>query len=544
MPDLAVIRAASKPAGQSNLEDKRPNPTIIDSEGELLAETTQPGKGNNQPLMKVNPTRCFKFIILNLAFIGWAGVAVAAESPMVGSIDEVHDQIDELIRQFRVVEARQLIDSVLSDHPHDHRAQMARRALANTYLRMGNRLQADLQFEKLSDYLLSYPRQSRPLLKHLPQILVNMSSIQQSIEPQASQRLDRAIALLRQATEENPRNVAWSGGLISVIGMKASGLQKRGQFEAFEALYDAELDRLRNRWREQPENPDAWLSMIAVLNAATLPENIDYQSTAAQLQAERTNLLELAVKRFPQSDALVQEYVIWRQQQASDVEAYSSETARRMLSQTRHDFDEITRQRGHVGSLLKTRIQLEKRLERLNRQLARRSLIGNRIPEMGEIDWLNGDVSDWKMDEGRATILTFFSVRRDQSIRALIELNDLIQRQFPQVRLIALTHEFEQPYDQLYTPRRKPLETDQPNRDLYRQKMKQEIIATNGFRFPIGISRHSPETASSFGISRLPYTALYDVDGICRQVFDGPVPTGRLAKAAEALQSSAVPNGR
>ena len=509
----------------------------------MLADTTQPGKGNNQPLMKVHPTRCFKFFVLYLATIGWAGFAVGGEFPIAGLIDEVHDQIDELIRQFKVVEAQQLIDSVLSDHPHDHRAQMARRALANTCLRMGNRPQADLQFEKLSDYLLSYPQQSRPLLKHLPQILVNMSSIQQSIEPQASQRLDRAIELLRQATEENPRNAAWSGGLTSVIGMKASGLQKRGQFEAFEALYDEELDRLRNRWREQPENPDTWLSMMAVLNAATLPENIDYQSAAVQLQAERTNLLDLAVKRFPQSDALIQEYVRWRQQQATEVEAYSPETARRMLSKTRHDFDEIARQRGHVGSLLKTRIQLEKRLERLNRQLARNSLIGNRIPEMGEIDWLNGDVSDWKMDQGSATILTFFSVRSDQSIRALIELNDLIQREFPQVRLIALTHDFEQPYDQLYMPRRKALETDQQNRDLYRQKMKQEIIAINGFRFPIGISRHSPEIASGFGISRLPYIALFDIDGVCRQVFDGPVPTVRLAEAVEALQPSAVTDG-
>ena len=458
--------------------------------------------------------------------------------------DDAHDQIREFIRKFRLPEAEQLIDGLLAENLHDLQAHLLRKSLANAFLRARQKKNADLQFEKLADYLLDYPEQSRELLKHLPQVLVNISYVRQNVEPQAGRKIDKAIAVLETATRDNPRNVAWSSGLTTAINLKARGLLKQSRVDDVRRLYETELDRLRRRWREQMGNPDAWLRLSYLLKAAASPRVPAYQEYASQLTCERANLLAVGAMRFPDSDKLNEEYFLWRVEQASDLEATSPQAARQLLVETQADFEEFAKKRSSIKSLLETRLQIEKKLQRLERLLAKQQLPGTAAPGIIETEWLNADLKEMNTLQGDTIVLNFFSVRSDESISTLIQLNNFISNSYPDVRLIALTHEFERPFNRISSGKRASDLRDADNRQLYRQKLLENIIQPNEFEFPVGISKASERTGAAYGITVIPHTVLIDSTGVCRYVFEGPINFETIAAAIDNLRTSSSAAGQ
>ena len=452
--------------------------------------------------------------------------------------ETVHDEIRDRISKFQFPEAEKLIEGALADDPHDHDAHMLRRMLANAMMRARRRAAAELQFEKLVDYLLSYPEKSRPMLKHLPQLLINLPYIRENIEPKASQTIDRAIDVFRSAAEQNPANVAFSNGLTMAVGLKARGLLKRSLLAEAQAVYAMELNRLRDRWRSSPENPDSWLRLSNLLKVAEEHRYPGYQKFADQLWVERRSVLSEGASRFPDSNALAREYFSLRMSQAAQLESPSPQAALAILIAAESEFDDLVARRENAKPLLPTKIQIQKERLQIERLLTRRNLIGNVPPAFADVEWLGEGSTNWAQLRGRKVLLIFFSVPTGESILHLIRVHDMISNQFSDVRLVALTHELQQPFNRpAGTKNKQNADTDE-NRKLYRRKLLSDIVEANGFKFPIGIANDSSRTGSEFGVTQVPMSLLIDESGICRRIFIGADQFGAIAESIESLTDS------
>lgn len=438
--------------------------------------------------------------------------------------DETRERILELIRKSEWDEAEKLIENKLGEQPLDPQIHLLRKSLGNELIRNRKRDAGERQYEKLLWYIFEHPQQSQSLFKYLPEILINLPYVQQNLEPEATETLEKAISILRSAVAENPRNVAWSNGLSTAINLRGRGLLQQSRLPEARALYNNELDRLRERWRTNPENPDSWLRLAYFLKAASEPEAQDRQHRefANALRLERMNLLLAGASTFPDALDLVRERFAVRLEQASQFQTVSPQLAVNMLLADKVAFNAIAQQSRFNKQLLPTRIQLEKNLQQIQRMLTRQKLVGNRPPTIENTDWLTKPPESWSNLTGSAVLLICFSPSNDQGVKQLANIRDALNNRHGAVKLIALTHEVDQSFTRLSTFRQKPLPDAENQRALYRQKIVAEIVQRNQFEFPFGISNDAASIASSLGISEIPFALLVDESGICRQVLEGP----------------------
>ncbi len=451
--------------------------------------------------------------------------------------DEIRQQVLDLIRKSSFSQAEKLIDQAIAAEPHDLEIHLLRKSLGNELIRNRQRDAGEQQFEKLLQYMFDYPKQSQPLLKHMPQILINLSYVQQNIEPESAKMLEKAMSILRAAVDGNPQNVAWSNGLSTAVNLRGRGLLQQSRLPEARALYINELERLRDRWRTSHENPDSWLRLAYFLKAVSEPEAEDpqHREFAIPLRLERMNLLIVGATTFPDALDLVRERFAARLELASQYESASPPTAVKMLLVDKAAFNEIARQSRFNRELLPTRIQIENSLQQIQRRLTRQQLIGNRPPVIENTDWLTQPPESWTDLPGRPVLLYCFSPSDSESVRELAEIRDDLKNRHSVVNLIALTPDVDQSFTRLSTVKRKSLPDSENQRAQYRQQILEQIVQRNQFKFPFGIAKDAASIAGSLGISEVPFVLLVDQSGICREVLEGRFPLNTMMDVLNRL---------
>ena len=415
-----------------------------------------------------------------------------------------YQQILALIEKGKVNDAAKLLDEYLQSHPHAHKFHLFRQALSNIYFRTSKRLLAEQQLLKFFRYQFEHPVRSRPLLKYAPRLIINLSSIQQGVEPEASEVLDGTLKLLRVAIAEEPRNSAYSNGLSSAIGLKARlWLQQSRSLDAMQ-LYQEEVSRLKTAWRENLENPDAWVRLTYFMKSAEQAIGSDESAVVYRWSWERWNLESEGLRRFPTSTRIVNEYFEDLLKNIREYEEVLPDKALEMYERANAEIIATLDKQLVRKTLYPLRLQIGKRWQALKRKLTRERLAGEPLPELGAIDWLkqpDGPLFD-KTNED--LVLVFWSPAKQDELRQLIILNDILKTRFPQARLCLLAPKLGEAFERLpFVSFRNEITDEQQQQ--YRQHLLKSVIEANGFEFPIGIPNQLSELPERFGMEATPF---------------------------------------
>ena len=433
------------------------------------------------------------------------------DSPFAYSQTDVKNdpqqQIMQSIQNGDLEEAERQIDSHLKENPHAHKIHRLRNILSNAYFRSSNRKKGERQIELMLQYQFDDPVNSRPLLKQLPQLLINLSYIQQNLEPKASEVLDKSIDLLSTASAENSNNVAYSNGLSSAIGLKARLLVRHTRADEAVGLYKQELERLRGRWEKSQENPDAWIRLAYFLKAAEEALGFGEIAIVESWNLERRNLLAVAVDKFPQAGRIVKEYF---SDQLKTIEQYEQAyplQAAEMYATATTSIRAIIEKQLVKKALFPLRIDIEQRAVKLNRKIRRSNLIGESIPTLTPIEWLTANPNQKAIEapdlNSGDVILLFISHESKKGFEDLIELNRVLIKNSPNTKLVVVAHELGQSFSRLPFVTYRVEITDE-QKQKFRDYLNDEVIKTNKYEFPFGIGKDNIELAERFGIVQTP----------------------------------------
>ena len=431
--------------------------------------------------------------------------------------DDTHQQILSTIQKGELEEASSQIDAHLKEHPHAHKIHRLRSLLSNAYFRSKNRKEGERQIELMLQYQFGDPVNSRPLLKYLPQLLINLSYVQQNIEPKASAVLDQSIKLLSVATKEDYNNFAYSNGLTSAIGLKARLLARHTKADQALSMYQQELDRLRGRWLKSQENPDAWIRLVYFLRAAEEALGFEQFEIVEAWDLERRNLIAAAIEEFPQATRIVKEYFAVQLKTIQEYEETCPRQAVKMYSSATKEIRAVIEKQLVKKGLFTLRIEIEKRAIDLNRKLRRVDIVGETVPKLEQIDWLS-DSTDAGVTEtpdlsSGKVVLLFVSRNSKGTFNELGQLNDLLKNRFPDTKLVAVIHDVGKPFSMLpFVTYKSKISDDQ--RQQFRNQLIDKVIKKNKFEFSFGVGLNNIELARQFGISKAPH-ALRLNDGKC-----------------------------
>lgn len=447
----------------------------------------------------------FAFALLNCSFAG----AQDEEA------NRPEQKILVSIQNRKLDEAASLIDKQLRLNPHNHKIHRLRNVLSSAYFRSGNRQAGDQQIELLLQYHFDDPVNSRPMLKRLPQLLINLASIQRNVEPKASKILDQSIALLSNAAREEPGNVAYSNGLTSAIGLKARLLVQTSRTDQGVAIYRQELDRLRTRWRDSPENPDALVRLVYFLKSAEEAVFNNSLEIVEDWNLERRNLLDLGLKNFPQSSRIVKEYFDNRLSTIAQYEQACPKHAVNLYATASAEILATINKQQIKKSLFPLRINIEQRALKLKRKFRRAEIIGETVPKLELVEWLSnskGKIPNPDLNYG-SKILVFISAQNNNIYEQLLQLSRQLKSARPKTELLVLINDIGHPFNGLPFVTYDTQISDDQKLD-YRSRLVKNVIEANDFEFPFGIALEDNRFGSQFGVYETP-TAYLINQGKC-----------------------------
>ena len=464
-------------------------------------------------------------ILVFWCLFGW-GLPVHIWGQETGQGNDSYDRVLTAIRSSQFRQAESAIDELLANDCDDHRAHLLRKTLANTLARKNRPDRAELHFDKLLQYLASGRAESRPLIRYLPQILVNLKYMRENKEPQSSKMLNKVIQALNGAIRDEPNNVGYSTALSTSLNIKARGLQKRGNYTAIQELYAAELERLRRRWRQSQNDVNSWLRLTYQLKSAAAPRHPTYQSFADKLNLERKNLLLLAMDRFPDSADVAIEFAAEEMEQISRLMTQSPIGARDLLLSLRAQLNNVREKSDSPQALLQPLVNVNKTLQKIQRELNRETLINADLPNIENIAWMQGGNDFLRFPRHKPVAIIFVSPGKDGSIKELIKLNDLSRMNEDVFDLVVLTHDYQESFLRTVSKNLKRMNGYETNRKLYVSKIQENIIDANRISGSFGIVGKSEQVAAQFGVNQLPYLVYVSRDGKCRHVTGGAIDIG------------------
>ena len=444
-----------------------------------------------------------------------------------------YENVLNLVRDSKFKTAEKVIDGLLAANIDDHKAHLLRNALANALVRANKRDRAEIEFQKFLDYLVSGTKASRPMLRHLPQILVNTRYLRENEEPKASLMLGKIITVLKEAVQDEPGNVGFSAGLSMAVNYRARGLGKQGKYLAAQEVYSTELNRLRDNWRNSLAVPASWLRLAYFLETAIEPSHERNQEFASKLRLERKNLLRAAVEKFPDSADVVEAYVNDEILLIEQLEPRSPKAAFRLAEELRARVDHIRSLNASPRRLLNSTISVAKVYQRLQRRLNRESLVGSTMQQLEGIDWM-GDSKPLAFPSDAEVALVFVAPDKPQSREALKKLSELSEQRPGKFDLLVVSSDQGHSFVRLQSIKRQSQESlAKSNRNTYRESQQKRIIEIEGGSAAIGFATDAGAIASQFGIDSLPFLVVLDRNGVCQGVFSGNLEIDKIAAALE-----------
>lgn len=469
-----------------------------------------------------------KFVILAITILA------SPQSTAPSQTDEVsaRDRIYELVNTGKIALASQELEQQLKATPHDNEIHLLRINLGMGLLRAGRRPEGEQEFEKFVRYVFNNPEHSQSLLKHVPRIMMNITSVQRGVEPVTSELLQGVIPLLQKGVVDQPTNSAFSIGLTSLTALKARLLARQEQRVESLSLINSELDRLRSRWRTDPENPDSWLRLALMLRSAAETIGSDNNSALA-FSFERTNVLNTGVSKFMDAGPLIKEAFNERLAQIKQYESTSPATALTLYDEADSDLRKISVDSPIKKTLHSLRIDIAKSRQKFFRESTQKKLIGSRV-FVPECDWLNKKPVLSNLETG-LTAYFFFTAKQPESIQELIKFNDYLKTAYPDVSAVLMTHSLDDSFGRLPIVNRTKTITDENARE-YRQQMIDQIVEPNGIDFPVGLLADTLPVADHFGFRNVPIAFFFD-NGICQKIVQGK----DLLKELSAYLSKRIP---
>ena len=362
--------------------------------------------------------------------------------------------------------------------------------------------------------------------------MMNITSLQRGVEPVTSELLQGVIPLLQKGVVDQPTNSAFSIGLTSLTALKARLLARQEQRVESLSLINSELDRLRSRWRTDPENPDSWLRLALMLRSAAETIGSDNNSALA-FSFERTNVLNTGVSKFMDAGPLIKEAFNERLAQIKQYESTSPATALTLYDEADSDLRKISVDSPIKKTLHSLRIDIAKSRQKFFRESTQKKLIGSRV-FVPECDWLNKKPVLSNLETG-LTAYFFFTAKQPESIQELIKFNDYLKTAYPDVSAVLMTHSLDDSFGRLPIVNRTKTITDENARE-YRQQMIDQIVEPNGIDFPVGLLADTLPVADHFGFRNVPIAFFFD-NGICQKIVQGK----DLLKELSAYLSKRIP---
>ena len=489
----------------------------------------------NQPLLLSLPGHAFQWRRATAVILLLFGCGFPVQTWGQSEASDPYDEIIQSIRSAEYNPAERKIDELLAKDLDDHKAHMLRKALANALVRVNKRDRAELQFEKFLDYLLSGREQSRPLLRQIPQLLVNIRFLRENEEPKASRTLDKIVATMKQAVQEAPNNVGYSTGLSTAINFKARGLQKQGNYEAVQQVYSAELDRLRELWRQSNESPNNWLRLVYFLKTAASPKNPDYQLYATHLLLEKKNLLELAIEKFPQSADVVNQYTSDTLLEIQALQGQSPRAALPLLLKLQNRVDTIIDGWSTPEVLLGSKLSVGKAVQKLQRQFSRESLVDSPLPQLEQMHWLRGESKDVSFPQTSPVAIVFANPAEQQNIESIHQLQQALGKRDVACKLVVIFNDYQQSFLRLASVKKKQNAGFEKNRKLFRDNLNENVLKEDAWPGPVGLATDSGSLANRFGIDKLPYVVMLDRAGVCRSMSSGPTDIEKFVESIKRI---------
>ena len=461
-------------------------------------------------------------IIAVVAVLASFDSAIAQEKSIASGANK---RIKELIESGKTEMASRSIELHLKQKPHDLQVQLLRRQLGTLFLRNGRRDDGEAQFEKLLRYIFEHPEKARSIVKYVPQTILSLSSVQQGAEPKASEFLDGAMQVLKKAVDDQPTSSAISNGLSSMVGLKTRLLARNQKWVEVVQLLEAELDRLRARWRSDLGNPDRWLRLVYMLGSAVQTIGFDGYDVYSLIN-ERRNLLRESVTRFPDSVPLIQEAFSDRLKAIAEFEETAPRTASKMYEQARIEIRNAVDASNVKKPLYTVRMDVEKAAQRFKRAENKNNLAGIEI-EIPQANWLN--------DEPRirgvgveAILFVRMRTKTDQELLAKIHQLLLANK----TNAVILTCPMDDSFNRLPIVNRNKTVTDELRKE-YRDSLVEKVIDAYDIEMPFGILDDTMSIADAFGIGDVPMICILK-NGKCERTLEGSATVSELEKHLQA----------
>ncbi len=458
-----------------------------------------------------------RVFFLGLCFTVLAFVSPSAffgqttEPPSKGDAQEA---ILKAIRNGNVEAAGKLLDYYLETSPHDYELWLLRRAMASGYTRLGNHVAADDQLKKLVNYIADHPTESRRLLKHVPQVLFSISDVQQFREPSTSKLLDPLIGLMKSAVVESPSNASYSNGLSSLTHLKAKTLVKQNlQQQAIQRL-EQDLNRLRFRLANAPDNPDSWLRLAYNLKTARQTIGQGFEEKTAPWRWERTNLLNHAVRATP-TILIAEELVADRLELLQDYESTLPQVAsffyRDLLTFIRKFRAGFPKSR----SLLNLQVNIERRFQNFTRVQSRANLIGQQAPVLENVVWLRARPNGHANETENKQILFFVDEYNFEFQRLEPKILDAAIKP-PSVSVllpeVGKSYRWLNSFTKINT-------VSEANREKVMKRVNQNFVEKTASA--IGMLSDPVSTADRFGMTEFPFAVIISHNGTVEAVMSG-----------------------
>lgn len=452
------------------------------------------------------------------------GAAVGFQQPKISRTtnekSEEYKQLLELIRAGNLPAAEKLIDFHLTKHPHDVDVWMLRRPLANGLIRQSKRNAANQQFEKLVNYMLENPTESRPILKHLPSILISISYVQQGQEPKTSQLLYPVIKLLSSASKESPSNAAFSAGVSSAVNLLARTKMRSEKIEEAIGIYREELERLRQRRNSAPENPAHWNQLAYNLKSAFDTIGDGQRSVTTPWRNERANILRYGISRFPTSLPLVNSHFNDRLKYINDYETPCPKQAESQYQELIDQIHSVQQNSKNLPAHTPLRIKIEKSAQKFRRRLVKKNLIGQPAPNLNDVTWLQKPAK-LGGDNEFPQIVLFFKWGSGNATDSLVELHrQIYEAKSLAAELIAVVPNQGLDFNWLNSfTKNVPIQPEQiaQQHARIRRSLTQRLKYNSSF----GCSTKPVDLADKFGMTDFPCAVIISATGVVTNVFSG-----------------------